>query len=307
MGSSVQMQSALEVLNRKLLEQQKLMADLEIRANQLRSIMEKELKDVERLENDGFLSSLLKLLGRHEGQLTNEQSEYLQAKLDYEKCLFDREEAMRQIAQLNRKIEAHQAEAADYAKALIERRSRLEALPQGAPQRILFDRFLEKETSQRKYCMEIKEAYEACEAAIAYTAEALKDLNSAESWASWDTFAGGGLLTDMAKYDKINAAGAKLQQVRASLGHLGRELADINESIQVPQMAIDSSTQTFDMWFDNIFTDFRVRDQIINQIRGVNSLSSELYKLRERLELKRDKAVGELSAATEALENIVMD
>lgn len=307
MGSSVQMQSEIDVLNRKLLEQQSLLSDLNVRVTQLQSVMEKEQRDVERLENDGFLSSLLKLLGRHEGKLTNEQAEYLEAKLNYEKCIYDREEASRQIEQLERKIKVHEAEAANYSKVLMERRMKLESLPQGAPQRILFDRFLDKETSQRKYCVEIKEAYEACEAAIAYTADALKDLNSAEGWANWDAFANGGLFTDMAKYDKINAAGAKLQQVRASLGHLSRELADINETIQIPHVDIDSGTKTFDIWFDNIFTDFHVRDQIISQIRSVNDLSSELYKLKDKLELKRDKAVGELKAATEALENIVMD
>lgn len=307
MSSSIQMQTTIEVLSRKLVDQQKLIVDLGTRETQLKAVVEKELKDVERLENEGFLTSFFKLLGKHEGKLTEEQSEYLQAKLDYEKCIFDKEEAQRQVVQLERKIKSHQEEAASYSRELMEKRKKLEALPSDSPERVLFDRFLEKESNQHKLCVEIKEAWEACEAAIGYSSEALKDLNSAEGWASWDTFAGGGLLTDMAKYDKINAAGAKLQQVRASLSHLSRELSDINESISIPELNIDSGTKGFDIWFDNIFTDMHVRDQIKSQLRGVEALSAELYKLRERLELKQDKAISELKAATEALENIVMD
>lgn len=307
MSSSVQMQAEIDVLARKMQEQHKLIQDLSIREAQLKIMVDKELKDVERLENEGFLTALLKLIGQHEGKLSEEQEEYLQAKLTYEKCIYEKEEAMRQVSQLEKKIALYQAESEEYQDQLVIKRRQIEALPSDAPERLVFNRFLEKEKAHRRHCSEIKEAREACETAIDYTSLALADLSSAEGWANWDTFAGGGLFTDLAKYDKIDAAGAKLQQVRAALSHLNRELADINETLTVPDMDIDSGSRGVDMWFDNIFTDFHVRDQIIHQLKSVQLLSTHLYQLKERLELKHEKAVGELKAAIEALENIVME
>jgi hypothetical protein len=86
-------------------------------------------------------------------------------------------------------------------------------------------------------------------------------LASAGSWATWDTFGGGGLLTDMMKYDKLDQVGEVLRRADLALGRFSRELADLRIA-GVDAVAVDGMTRTFDVFFDNIFSDMAVRSRI---------------------------------------------
>lgn len=111
-----------------------------------------------------------------------------------------------------------------------------------------------------------REAYAAGVEAGELLRHADQLLASAGSWATWDTFGGGGLLTDMMKYDRLDQVGEVLRRADLALGRFSRELADLRIA-GVESVAVDGLTRTFDVFFDNIFSDMAVRSRI-QQARG---------------------------------------
>lgn len=139
---------------------------------------------------------------------------------------------------------------------------------------------------------ELREADEALAAARFAATEleqAAKVLGHADDWSAADTWFGGGMITSMVKHDRLDAAAAHLRRVDAALARLDREMADLGRSTVAP-LDIDAWDRTFDVFFDNIFTDFAVRSRIRDAIDRVArarqkmaTLTTELTTLRARL------------------------
>lgn len=306
MTSSIQYQATLEVLRRKKAELESQLIQGAAQREALHRDMEAEKADVTRLESDSFIVSLLKLLNLHEGRLTKESEEYLKAKLDYERKCFEVEEAEGQLTVLDRRIRETEVAQSAYQKTLTTKLAAFEALPKDAPQRAVYQKLTEKEMKLKAECVELEEALDACRRAIDTKDAAMVLLKSADSWATWDAFAGGGLLTDMIKYEKIEAVQNAFKSLSADLAHLGRELADVDESASLERINIDSTTKVFDIWFDNIFTDFKVKAQIQSQIEALHLLEGQLSSLRLSLESRQEVAEGGLKACIQALEDTLM-
>ena len=306
MTSSIKYQNAFEVLTRKRRDLEKYIEDGQQRLENLKSEMEAEKADVDKLENEGFTSSLLKLLGRYEGKLSKEQEEYLKSKLKYERQIFEMEEMAGQLVNLNRRIEETAAEMDAYQKSLDQKYKALESMPENAPDRVVFEKFAAKERELKASCTELEEAMKACKDAIVTKNEVILLLESAESWATWDAWAGGGLLTDMVKYEKLDAVQLVLKKLQANLNFLKRELADVDVQIDFELSQIDETTKFFDIWFDNFFTDMKVKAQILAQLEVMKQLSKELERLENSLDYRYQTTVGHHQASIEALESTLM-
>ncbi len=307
MTSSIQYQATLEVLKRKQADQYEQLKRSKENLSKLCTQMQEEKADVDRLETDGFTTSLLKLLRLHDGKLTKESEEYLKAKLNFERQEFEVEEAERQLGLLVSRIKEVETEAASYQETLSYRTKALEALPNGDPQRAVYENFANKERALKSESVEIEEAIEACKRAIETKNTAMNLLESAESWATWDAWAGGGLITDMVKYEKIEAVQVQFKKLSADINQLKREMSDLGENVSLKLADIDSATQLFDVWFDNIFTDLKVKAQIYAQIEALQVLATQLNTLNDSLSERYQVTIGGLKACTEALEGLLMD
>ncbi len=140
---------------------------------------------------------------------------------------------------------------------------------------------------------ESREAYDAGVAAHRHLTQAAVTLDSARSWSSWDTFGGGGLFTDLMKYDRLDDVGRELSAAEKSLRAFTNELADVH----LPAAAlldIDSLTSTFDVWFDNIFTDWAVRERIIDAQRKVTCAVAEVATTVDRIRERRSEIAARL-------------
>jgi len=134
---------------------------------------------------------------------------------------------------------------------------------------------------------EAREAHAAGLQALELLGQADQLLSSAGSWATWDTFGGGGMLTDMMKYDKLDQVGRVLRAADVALGRFSRELADLRMA-GVEAVGLDGMTRTFDVFFDNFFTDMRVRSRIQDaQHRVADALRQVDRTLREVAERGR--------------------
>ena len=150
---------------------------------------------------------------------------------------------------------------------------------------------------------ENREAHAAGQAAHVAILEALDVIRSAASWSTWDAFGGGGLLTDMAKYDRLDQAQRLVRWANDALAHLTTELADVGIT-GVQGVEIGELIRTFDIWFDNIFSDMSVRTRI-QEARGrleyalgaVEHIGHKLAAAKQEIE----REVAELDAERVAL------
>lgn len=158
-------------------------------------------------------------------------------------------------------------------------------------------RFAEQLASTRSALTEVREAAVAAELAAGRLDAARHKLRSAGDWATYDTFLGGGMFGDMMKYERMDEAQRLLHDADQALRHLSVELADVGMNAVVHGLAVDGLTQTFDVWFDNVFSDWSVRSRIADAVRGADSAAGVVHQVRTRLAHQ----LHELSAREAAL------
>ncbi len=113
---------------------------------------------------------------------------------------------------------------------------------------------------------EIAEATAALQIALTALDRATTKLSSAGGWATYDTFFGGGLIGDLVKHSSMSDAAAEFTQVNRALERLSTELADI-DAPPLAGIQVSETLAVFDVLFDNILSDWMVRDRIA-QARG---------------------------------------
>ncbi|CAN5451867.1 hypothetical protein BH10ACT10_BH10ACT10_10800 [soil metagenome] len=149
-----------------------------------------------------------------------------------------------------------------------------------------------------------REAFDAGVAARTHLLHARQLLGSAQSWSTWDTFGGGGLVTDLMKYDKLDQVGDALRRADHALGAFSRELADVHVS-GVEAVNLDGMTRTFDVFFDNIFTDLRVRSRIQDAGIRVEQALRSVEDTLQALHLRGLAIADELATLTRRRESLL--
>ncbi|QAY69204.1 hypothetical protein [Xylanimonas protaetiae] len=108
---------------------------------------------------------------------------------------------------------------------------------------------------------EVAEAQAAGQRAFASLQAAWDELRSAGGWATYDTFLGGGMMGDLVKRSKMDKAADLMRRADLDLRQLSTELGDVGRA-GVGTIGVDSLTGTLDFWFDNIFSDWAVKNRI---------------------------------------------
>jgi len=246
-------------LGRRLAEARARVDELERAAEARASALRQEERDVERLESFSPTRIWAGLTGRRDTDLDRETAERdaaryaladVQARLATARWDADAyAEQVRGLGDVERRytgalaamdawLRDHDPDSGERLTALSEERGRLEAEDH-----------------------ELAEAHAAGRRARECLVEADRLLSSAGGWSTWDTFGGGGLVTDTMKYARIDEATAQLRRADEALQAFSRELADVRMAA-VRGVEVGEMTRLFDVWFDNIFSDWAVRDRI---------------------------------------------
>lgn len=129
---------------------------------------------------------------------------------------------------------------------------------------------------------EVGEAAAAARTAAACLQEAYDQLRSAGNWADYDTFLGGGMLADMVKHSKLDTASDLMHRADLALRRLANELGDLGRA-GVGGLGIDSLTATFDVWFDNFFSDWSVRNRIVEAGERIAMVAAAVRRVQADL------------------------
>ncbi|MGW8568529.1 hypothetical protein [Isoptericola sp. NPDC055881] len=152
---------------------------------------------------------------------------------------------------------------------------------------------------------EIVEARQAAAVAAAALSAAGNELRSADGWSTYDTFFDGGAIASMAKHDRLDKAAALLRRADGALRRLTVELGDLGEQ-GVGDVGVDGFTRTLDVWFDNIFTDWSVRNRIAEARDRVRVAGRAVDTVRARLAARATAADAELAALAARRERLLV-
>ncbi|WP_159793909.1 hypothetical protein [Puerhibacterium puerhi] len=144
---------------------------------------------------------------------------------------------------------------------------------------------------------EVAEAAAAARTALGSLTEAAGYLRSADGWATYDTFFGGGLVADMVKHDKLDKAAALMRRADLDLRRLATELGDLGQQ-GVGGIGIDGLTSIFD-WMDNIFGDWAVKNRIADAAGRVQRALAAVGHVQQGL-AAREEALRHRAADVEA-------
>lgn len=137
------------------------------------------------------------------------------------------------------------------------------------------------------YKKEVEEALFALQKARDTLNKALKKLNTASGWGLWDLL-GGGFLSSLFKFDNMDKAEELIEELNRDLENLRKELKDINLNL-VDFESVSEFGKTFDMFFDNIFSDWSTQSKIEANISKLEELDRYLDTLEVGLKEKLEK------------------
>ncbi|KRF13804.1 hypothetical protein ASG90_13305 [Nocardioides sp. Soil797] len=151
---------------------------------------------------------------------------------------------------------------------------------------------------------ELAEAQQAHGQAVGQLQAAAAFLGSARSWSTYDAWFDGGFFGDLAKHQKMDEASARMRAADVALRQLATELADVAIA-PVGGLGVTDLTKTFDIWFDNVFSDFAVRNRIIESINRVGATLHALGDIGQQIAGKRTTAEQEIDRCRNEREAIL--
>ena len=133
----------------------------------------------------------------------------------------------------------------------------------------------------------------------------MNSLDSAEGWGTFD-LVGGGLLADVAKHSHLDEAQSSIETLQSQLRRFKTELADVTIHADL-QVGVDSFMRFADYFFDGLFADWAVLDEISRSKGEVQSTISQIEHTLARLNAMSDAATQEQTKVKEALDQLILD
>lgn len=294
----VALRKKLEAKLRELQEQRRI---FEQKVIDLRAQHRDEQDDVEKLEGRSLGKYFYRLFGKLDEKLDEERREASAARVKLEAAQWE-------LAAVDHEIQAIQAQLQEldgceeaYAAALEAKHTAVKS--SGAPAALRILELEEKIAFQERQKEEIREALAAGNSAIGTANSVISELEDADGWNTWDMFGGGGIITHMAKHSHLDGAQEKVEQLQGKLRRFKTELADIHIHADM-QVNIDGFLRFADYFFDGLFADWAVGNQISESLSAVKKVKSQIRSALSKLEAMEkdaDARVCELEAAIEEL------
>ena len=232
----------------------------EERSVQLKQVLEKEYHDVEQLDKLNLTALFYSILGNKDKKQEKERQEYLKAKLQYEEAIEEIKLIKRTVEQLRIEINLLKNSEEKYQLLLREKEEFLLSLEDESSKNL--QGVIDDINAAALHIQEIEEVLQEAEPALHYLNETFNQLQSAESWGTFDMI-GGGLLVTSIKHGKIDEARLGISKAQFYLDNLSRELRDVVLPTQLNESIDIGDFNSFgDYIFDGLIFDFIVQEKI---------------------------------------------
>ncbi len=274
---------------------------LRARVEELAKVRQEELEDVERLEKNSLSAFYYKVIGKKEEKLKKERREAYEAAIRYDAAVRELESMEHYVKECEMELARLTGCREQYEACLKKKEDFLKRAGGEPADRILkLEECICCEEQQEK---EIQEAVTAGKKALRTVEDIIKTLASAEDWSTLDML-GGGLFTDMAKYEDLDKVQELVEKLQKQLHRLKSELADVEVPSDI-QVNIDGFLHFADYFFDGLFSDLAVREQIqmsqkqAEETRGqiqlvlarMEALQNTLTEHTQKLKAEREKCI----------------
>lgn len=253
--------------------------------NLRRSQWAKEEKDVEKLEKLTLSSVLAALRGNKDEEIDREKAEAYRARLHMQEAERQLEEIRSEIRMRQDRIRAYASSEQRYQQVLREKAAVVREQNPVLAEKLTGLEQQELGLVSRK--RELEEALTAGRQTLDHIHAALDDLDNAEGWSTWDIM-GGGLISDVMKYSSMDEAQKKIEWIQSDLRRYQAELADVAQTAAF-DLQPDGLLQFADFFWDNIFTDFAVRDHIYHSQSQMQTLKEQVSRIQIGLEQELDE------------------
>lgn len=276
--------------NRKIIEKklENMKHSLTQRQNQIEDfkyVVEKEKHDYDVLERSSMSQMIAKITGNYEAKLEKEYREYIAAKQHYDELMYQLEFARQEVCNLENQISNNVTEVAGKLRMI---KSRYQYSDEAQSYYEQVNKLLCK---KREY----EEAINAVRETLYNANEVMRHLQNANGASTWDMF-GGELFADILKYSSLDKVGKAVSIMKNSALNMKTELSDISIEFNMELDYIDGTTRTFDVLFDNFFSDMQVRDRIAH---NMDMMDDYICRLRE-LEYKLNNDLADINAEVNA-------
>ncbi|TCI69117.1 hypothetical protein EVJ22_11670 [Exiguobacterium sp. SH0S7] len=290
-------------LARKLKTLDKQITEHETVRKQLLNTFTKEQRDVYDLETFSLVNAWRKLRGTFSEQRTIELEEAARAefKLREHEAMVD--ELVLERRDLYETFETYNGIDAKWAAFMKEKESHLKQDPKVREE---LYRLTNQQAETKEVVVEYKEAIAAGNAARAAISKALKHLDSAKSWSTYDTFFGGGLIATAMKHDAIDASERKMHELQSALERFSRELADVKGIVSGLHIERGSLVQFADYFLDDIFSEWTMHGRINDSLDKVNGLDREIAKLIEKMTRDVERLERQLEDTEEKWKQLIV-
>lgn len=264
-----------------------------------------EQQDVDRLQNQTIGNYLLNLSRLMDRRLQKEEQELIQAKRRLDETMQEQRYLQQELLELERQIAGAQDAGRQWDLGM---RARLDwlAMPANQAADEAYQAVQRQLSQQQGQIAEIGQAMAVAGRAADTAKDMLRELDSAESWSTYDVWFKGGLISHAAKYDHLDTVGALNGQLSAQLRDLRRELADINLSVEISLNEYSGGTRVLDFFFDNIFTDLSVRDRVRDDMSSVETIIGKLRQLESELNRRLLSVQTEIRQLDRQLEKLLL-
>ena len=302
----------LKELHRQKLQKKRLQAmELELerqraeaakKAAELNTIKKKEQLDVDKLEGKSIKALFATLAGNKEEKLSQERQEAYAAAMKHDAAQRDLQGIIRDLEHCKIELEKIEGIEEEYELLLEERKN---SIKQEASRRTNEVLVLEKQMEDLSHeIVELEEALDVGYRAFDLIESIVSELQEAYNWAETDLYMNN-YWVDMQKHAHINSAQDVIQDLRDELRRFKTELADVNIEGNI-QIEIDDFSEFADWFFDNIFTDWEMKDKITNSMSQADDTRSQIVATINLLKDMRDERMKQRIELEEDLEEVVV-
>ena len=290
MGMETRLTNRQQELRRQKQELEKKVSDLDWKRRT-------EQEDVEKLEQGSLANFFARVTGKFGEKLDKEKREALEAAVKYDAAAAELRDVEEQLRLCGKELMEVRGSKQKYERVWNEKLAAIRSSGSAQAEEII--KLEEQIGALSGQIKEITEAESAGSRAVSMIDQILSILDKAQGWGTYDML-GGGLVADIAKHSHLDDAQRMIERLQIQLRQYKTELADIHISANM-QVNVDGFLRFADVFFDGLFSAWRVQENIsaarmqVNNVRGkVRQVQTRLEELLRETRTAQDKLRWEL-------------
>ena len=272
----------IEMLDNNLNKEEKELRYLERQLNEEK----KQMDDLNKLSISNIFTSIFK---NKKSKKENQEKEYLDAKVKYEKQLLIVNSLREKIKIKRNELDKIENCEEEYDKLMDEKINVLKL--QGdyfTKEKIrLLD---EKLNEYLKINEDIRKTHKIGKNLLEEVKLAKHDLEWSKKWGKVDMVAKDSM-SSIAKQNKIRKVKLKFENIEKLINQFNKELEDI----KINNLEFSNITFAMDIFFDNIFTDISVQRQINDSIEDIERLEDKVQNILYKLQIKNEEVIKKIN------------